>query len=130
MLVILKFNITDMQKSVTTNPKIDERRLDTGFDINDPPLVDVADIIFETVSLDLKLLQYSIFNDGNSTFLRLEDIHQHFFFHYSPLTKNECAERFAIMSGPPLPISNAKIQARFRHREPGFANGHSRKRMT
>ena len=101
MFVVLKFNIADVQKPVAPDAKIDECCLNTGFNIDDAALVDIADVIFEAVSFDVKFLQQAIFNDGNPTFLRLKDIHQHFFFHHSPFSKYECAGRLANLLPAP-----------------------------
>ena len=81
MFVVLVFDITNMKKTVSSHTKVDEGRLNAGLDIDDLSLVDIADVVFRTAAFDVQLLQNPIFYDGNSAFLRLEDIDQHLFFH-------------------------------------------------
>src|SRR5690606_30570734 len=42
MLVVLVFHVANVEEPVATDAEVDEDRLDTGFDVDDPALVDVA----------------------------------------------------------------------------------------
>ena len=81
MAVVLIFDVADVKKPVAADTEVDKGRLNAGLNVDDFALVDVADIIFGTASFDVKLFKNSVFNDCDSTFLRLEDVDQHFLFH-------------------------------------------------
>ena len=79
--VILRLHIADVQKSVAPYAEINEGRLDTRLNINDPALVDVTDVVVLTGALNIEFLQNAVFHNGNPAFLRLRHIDQHFLFH-------------------------------------------------
>jgi hypothetical protein len=70
-----------VEEAISPDREINEGSLNGGFKINHPPLVDIACVCFVTASLDVKLFQHAIFNNGDPAFLRLEDVDQHFFLH-------------------------------------------------
>ena len=96
MLVVLEFHVADVQKPIAAHTEIDESGLDTGLDVDDPALVDVSDVVLETVTFDVQFLKDPILHDGNPTFLRLEDVDQHFLLHCSPLIAGECEDHRRI----------------------------------
>ena len=84
MFVVLIFDVADVQKSIAPDTEIDECRLNTRFEIDDPAFVDVTYIVFQAISFDIEFFQHAVFDDGDSTFLGLENIDQHFFLHGTP----------------------------------------------
>ena len=78
---VLRLDVADVQKAVAADAEIDERRLDARLQIDDPALIDVADVVVLAGPLDIELFEQSILNDRDPAFLRLRDIDQHFFFH-------------------------------------------------
>src|SRR5579872_690826 len=81
MLVILIFDVADMQKPVAAHAEVDERRLDAGLDVDDAALIDVAHEVFEAVALDVQLFEDGVFHNGNPALFGLERIDEHFLFH-------------------------------------------------
>ena len=65
-----------MQKSVTANTDIDEGRLDGWFYIDNPALVDIAQVFFFRRTLVIELVQPAILKNPNTDFLRLDRIDQ------------------------------------------------------
>lgn len=63
-----------MCKKPFAHAKVDERRLNTGLEINDPALVDVPDVVILARSFDIKLFQYSVFNNRDPAFLGLRHV--------------------------------------------------------
>ena len=78
---ILRLDVADVQKAVAADAEIDERRLDARLQVDDPALVDVADVVVLAGPFDVQLFEQSIFNDRDPAFLRLRDVDQHFAFH-------------------------------------------------
>jgi len=72
-----------MQEPVATDAEIHERGLDARFQIDNSPLIDVADIVVRTGPLDVKLFQQAVLHNGDAAFFRLGDVNQHFIFHES-----------------------------------------------
>ena len=70
-----------MQKSVAAQPEVDERRLDRRLDVGDAALVDIADVSRGAGPLHVKLFEHAVFQEGDSAFLALGDVDQHFFCH-------------------------------------------------
>ncbi len=71
---VLRLDITDMQKSVATDSKVDERRLDARLEVDDLAFVNVTDVIVLATALDVELFELAIFNNRNPAFLRLSDV--------------------------------------------------------
>jgi hypothetical protein len=84
MFEVLVLNIADVQKPVASDAKIDERCLDTGFNVNDATLVDITDAAFEAVSFDVKFFKDAVLNNANPALFRLANVDQHFFLHGIP----------------------------------------------
>jgi hypothetical protein len=90
MLVVLEFNVADVEKPVATHAEIDEDRLDAGLDIDDAAFIDVADAVLDAPPFDIKLLQHAILEDSDPAFFGLEDVDQHFLLHSLPfVAKND-----------------------------------------
>src|SRR5262245_57709103 len=81
MFVIGRINIRNVQETVSTDSKVNKGGLNAGFDIDDSSLVDIADVAFLTGSFDIEFFEQAVFNNRDPTFLRLEDVDQHFFLH-------------------------------------------------
>ena len=77
--IILRFDITDVQKAITPDAEVDECGLDAWFEIDDAALVDIANVVILTGTFGVKLLETTILDDGNSAFFGLSDIDQNFF---------------------------------------------------
>ncbi len=71
---VLRFHIADVQKPVAADAEIDKGRLNAGLDVHHAPLVNVADVIVGIGAFDVQLLQKSVFNDRNPTFLGLRHV--------------------------------------------------------
>src|SRR5207249_1787255 len=82
--VIGRFHIGNVQKAVAANAEIYERRLNTRLDVDNPSLVDVADVALLAGTLDVELLQDAILEDGNAALFRLEYVDKHVFLHENP----------------------------------------------
>jgi hypothetical protein len=82
-VVVLGLHVGDVQKAVTADGEIDERGLNRRLEIDDLALVDVAGIALVASTLEVQLLKDAILDDGNSAFLGLEHVDQHFFLHAS-----------------------------------------------
>ena len=78
---VLRLDVADVQKAVAADAEVDERRLDARLQVDDPALVDVADVVVLAGALDVQLFQHSVLNDRDPAFLRLRDVDQHFLFH-------------------------------------------------
>jgi len=70
-----------VEKAVATDRKVDECRLDGWFEVDDSPFVNVACVAFETDAFDVKLFEDSILDDGDTAFLGLKHVDQHFLLH-------------------------------------------------
>jgi hypothetical protein len=79
--VILRLDVRDMEKSISTNREVDERGLNCRLEIDNLPLVDIARIALVAGPLDVQFLEDAVLDDGNPAFLGLKYIDQHFFFH-------------------------------------------------
>ena len=84
VFVILVLDITDVQKAVAPDAKVDEHRLDARLDIDHAASVNVPDNQFLAGAFNIQLLQNSVFHDRNPALFRLDHIDQHLFFHRSP----------------------------------------------
>ena len=65
-----------MQKSVTANTDINEGRLDGRLDIDNPALVDIAQVFLFRCTLVIELVQPAILKNPNTDLLRLDRIDQ------------------------------------------------------
>ena len=70
-----------MQEAIATDSKVNEGCLNTRFEIDDLSLVDVANVIVLTGTLDVELFKRAVFNDGDAALFRLRHVDEHFFFH-------------------------------------------------
>ena len=78
---VLRLDVADVQKPVAADAKIDERRLDARLQVDDPPLVDVADESLLAGPLNVEFFEQVVFEDRNPAFFRLRHVDQHFAFH-------------------------------------------------
>ena len=92
MLVVLEFNVADVQKTVSADTEIDKGSLNRRLDIDHATFVDVADVVLEAVTFDVKLFENPVLHNGDPTFLWLEDVDQHFLLHRSPLFEGKCED--------------------------------------
>jgi hypothetical protein len=79
--VVLRLHVADVEEAVAADAEVDERRLDRGLDVDDPPLVDVADEVVLARPLDVELLEHPVFHDRDPALLRLRHVDEHFLFH-------------------------------------------------
>jgi hypothetical protein len=79
--IILRLDVGDVEEPVAAHREVDERRLDGRLEINDLALVDVAGVTLVARPLDVELFEDPVLDDGDTAFLGLEDVDQHFFFH-------------------------------------------------
>jgi hypothetical protein len=84
--VILGLDVGDVEEPVAADRKINERRLDGGFQVNNPALVNVAGVAFQAGALDVKLLKDAVLDDRDAALLGLEHVDQHFFLHAGSLS--------------------------------------------
>jgi hypothetical protein len=87
--VVSGLDVGDMEETVTAHAKIDEGRLDARLNVDDAPLVDVADVAFVAGPFHVQFFQHAVFEDGNATFLGLQDVDEHFFLHAFPFRDGE-----------------------------------------
>ena len=80
-IVVLRLDVGNVEKTVAADRKIDERRLDRGFEVHDPAFIDIPGETLVAGSFDVKLFEDAIFDDGDAAFLGLEHVDQHFFLH-------------------------------------------------
>ena len=80
-LIVLRFDVGDVEETVATDGKIDESGLNGGLKVDHLALVDISGIAFVAGSFDVQLLQDAVFDDGDTALLGLEDVDQHFFLH-------------------------------------------------
>ncbi len=79
---VLRLDVADVQEAVAADAEIDERRLDARLEVDDLPLVDVADVIVLAGALDVELFEHAVLDDRDPAFLRLRDVDQHFLLHF------------------------------------------------
>src|SRR5439155_7366080 len=82
--VVRRLHVRDVQEAVAAHAEIDERRLDARLDVNDPALVDVADVALVTGPFDVQLLKDTVLEDGDAALLGLHHVDQHFLLHAVP----------------------------------------------
>ena len=75
--------VGDVQEAVAAQAKIDKGGLDRRLDVDHPAFVDVADVGGGAGPLDVELFQFAVLHQGDSAFLALGDVNQHFFCHTS-----------------------------------------------
>jgi hypothetical protein len=78
---VLGFDVRDVQKPVAADREVDERGLDRWLEVDDSSLVDVPGVALVARSLDVKLFEYAVLDNGDPAFLGLFDVDQHFFLH-------------------------------------------------
>jgi hypothetical protein len=81
LLIILGLDVRDMEESIAPHRKIDERRLNRGFDVDDFSFIDIPGITLVAGPFNVELFEYAVLDDCDSAFLRLEHVDQHFFLH-------------------------------------------------
>ena len=96
---VLRLDIADVKEAVAPNTKVDKGSLDARFQVDDPPLVDVADVIVLAVPLDVEFLELAIFDNPDAALLGLCHIDQHFLFHKS---SRSCTKVKEAPSAEPL----------------------------
>jgi len=70
-----------MQEPVSTDTKVDKRRLDARLQIDDPTPVDVSYKVVLAGAFGIQFLQNSVFQYRDPTFFGLRHVDQHFFLH-------------------------------------------------
>jgi hypothetical protein len=80
-MIILRFDVRDVEEAVAPHREVDERRLDGRLDVDDLALVNIARVALVTRSLHVQLLENAVLDDGDAAFFGLEHIDQHFFLH-------------------------------------------------
>jgi uncharacterized protein YjbI with pentapeptide repeats len=79
--IVLGLDVGDVKESIAADGKVDEGGLDGRLEIDDLSLVDVSGVALVAGSLEVQFFEHAILNDGDATFLRLEDVNQHLFLH-------------------------------------------------
>lgn len=80
-VIILRFDVGDVKEAVAADREVNERGLDRRLEVDDLSFVDIPGIALETGAFDIKLLEDAIFDDGDTAFLGLEHVDEHFFLH-------------------------------------------------
>ena len=80
-MIVLGLHVGDVQEAIAADGEIDERGLDRRLEIDDLALVDVTGVALVAGALDVQLLKDAILDDGDTAFLGLEHVDQHFFLH-------------------------------------------------
>ena len=80
-VVVLRLDVGDVENPVAAHRKINERRLNRGFEIHDSAFIDIPGETLVAGALDVKLFEDAVFDDGDTAFLGLEHVDQHFFLH-------------------------------------------------
>ena len=70
----MRLHIADVEKSVAADAEIDEGGLDAGLQVDDPALIDIADVVIRAGAFDIKFFEQTVFNNGDPAFLRLRHI--------------------------------------------------------
>jgi hypothetical protein len=70
-----------VEKAVAADREVNERSLNGWFQIDNFPPVNIPRIAFVTGTLDVELFENAVLYNRYATFLGLEHIDQHFFFH-------------------------------------------------
>jgi hypothetical protein len=70
-----------VKKAVAADREVDERGLNSRFEVDDFPPVDISRVTFVTGTLDVELFEDAVFYNRDATFLGLKHVDQHFFFH-------------------------------------------------
>jgi hypothetical protein len=70
-----------VQEAIATDAEVNKRGLNARLDVDDPTFVNVADVALVAGSLHIKLFENSVFQNGDTALLRLEDVNEHFLFH-------------------------------------------------
>ena len=78
---VLGFDVRDVEEAVAADREVDERSLDRRLEVDDASFVDVAGVALVAGSLDVKLFENAVLDDGDPAFLGLFDVDQHFFLH-------------------------------------------------
>jgi hypothetical protein len=71
---VLRFDVADVEKSVSPDAEIDEGSLDTRFDIDDFALIDVSNPVVLAGSFGVELFENSVFQKRDSALLGLRDV--------------------------------------------------------
>ena len=78
---ILRFDVRDVEEAVAADREIDERGLNGRLEVDDASFINVAREALVAGSLDVKLFENTVFDDGDPAFLGLFHVDQHFFLH-------------------------------------------------
>jgi hypothetical protein len=78
---ILRFHVRDVQEAISTHRKVDERGLDSRLQVDDSPFINIARVALVTGALHVKLFEDTILNDGDTAFLGLKHVDEHFLLH-------------------------------------------------
>jgi hypothetical protein len=78
---VLRFDVRDVEEAVAADRKIDERSLNGRLEVDDPSLINVARKALVAGTLDVKLFENTVFDDGDPAFFGLFHVDQHFFLH-------------------------------------------------
>src|SRR5262249_11341202 len=69
--VISRLDVGDVEETVAAHAEIDKGRLNARLDVDDAPLVDVADVAFVTGPFHVQLFQDAVFDNGDAALLGL-----------------------------------------------------------
>jgi hypothetical protein len=82
-MIVLGLHVRDVQETIAADGEIDERGLDCRLEIDNLAFVDVTGVALVAGALDVQFLKDAILDDGDTAFLGLEHVDQHFFLHTS-----------------------------------------------
>jgi hypothetical protein len=104
---ILGLHIRDVEKPVASDGEIDEGGLNRRLEVDNFALIDVTRVTLVAGSFDVELLEGAILDDGDTAFLGLEHIDEHFFLHAGSFRDFRRQQRvgrrslrFVSLSGP------------------------------
>ena len=80
-LEVLRFDVRDVEEAVAADRKIDERGLNRRLEVDDSSFINVTGVALVAGTLDVKLFENTVFDDGDPAFLGLFHVDQHFFLH-------------------------------------------------
>jgi len=78
---VLGLDVRDVEKAIAADREVDKPGLNGRLEVNDPALVNIARVALVAGSFHVKFFEYAVFDDGDSAFLGLKHVDQHFFLH-------------------------------------------------
>lgn len=111
VLVVSRVYVRHVQEAVASDAEIDECGLNARLDVDDLAFVNIADVTFLTRPFDVKFFEDSIFENGDSAFLRLEDVDKHFLLHKLSFAKR-CGTAFDRRAARRWPGRDSRVGRR------------------